>query len=295
VASWTIKEPTTLTFDMVKKLRIKTVSGTVDVVGADTRPTLEVTSLSGKDLEIRLDDDGYLDIGYLNRQLRWSDPIGWITGRGGRTSVNLSVAVPPDCDIDLDVVSVTSVVSGIDGPVRVNGVAGDVTLARLADVEAGTISGSIEAERISGTFAAKTVSGSITAAGLSGRAAIAETVSGAVALDVEPPLPTMHLTTVSGDATVRVPHKCDLEVRLTTTSGQVASSFAEIRSSAQPGSRSADGTIGAGGPRLRAHTVSGHVTLLRRDDDYDGPGEAGGDDAERRAGPVGASGDEETQ
>jgi hypothetical protein len=46
---------------------------------------------------------------------------------------------------------------------------------------------------------------------------------------------------------------------------------------------------------LRAHTVSGHVTLLRRDDDYDGPGEAGGDDAERRARPVGASGDEETQ
>jgi hypothetical protein len=124
--------------------------------------------------------------------------------------------------------------------------------------------GSIEAERIGGTFAAKTVSGNITAAGLSGRAAIAETVSGAVALDVELPLPTMHLTTVSGDATVRVPHKCDLDVRLTTTSGQVASSFAEIRSSAQPGSRSADGTIGAGGPRLRAHTVSGHVTLLRR-------------------------------
>jgi hypothetical protein len=51
VASWTIKEPTTLTFDVVKKLRIKTISGTVDVVGTDSHPTLEVTSLSGKDLE----------------------------------------------------------------------------------------------------------------------------------------------------------------------------------------------------------------------------------------------------
>lgn len=292
--SWTIKEPTTLTFDMVKKVRIKTISGTVDVVGTDTRPTLEVTSLSGRDLEVRLDDDGYLDIGYLNWPLRWPGPIGWLTGRGGRTSVGLSVAVPPDCNIDIEMVSVTAVVSGIDGRVRVNGISGDVTLARLADVEAGTISGSVEAERISGTFAAKTVSGGITAAGLSGRAAVVETVSGAITLDVEMPLPTMHLTTVSGDATVRVPHKCDIDVRLTTTSGQVASSFAEIRSSSQPGSRSADGTIGAGGPRLRAHTVSGHVTLLRRDEDYDSSGEAGREAAERQDGPVAASADEET-
>jgi DUF4097 and DUF4098 domain-containing protein YvlB len=170
-----------------------------------------------------------------------------------------------------------------------------VTLARLADVEAGTISGSVEAERISGTFAAKTVSGGITAAGLSGRAAVAETVSGAVTLDIEIPVPTMHLTTVSGDATVRVPSKCDLDVRLTTTSGQVASSFTEIRSSGLPGSRSADGTIGAGGPRLRAHTVSGHITLLRRNEDDSGPGDAESDDAERPNGPLAASADEETQ
>src|SRR5262245_59587533 len=275
VESWTIKEPTTLTFDVVKNLRIKTISGAVDVVGTDARPTLEVTSISGKDLEVRLDGDGYLEIGYLNWPPRWPSLIDWLTGRGVRTSVGLSVAVPPDCDIDIEMVSVSAVVSGIDGPVRVNGVAGDVTLAQLANVEAGTISGSIEAERISGTFAAKTVSGGITAAGLSGKAAVAETVSGAITLDVETPLPTMHLNTVSGDATVRDRHEPDLDVLLTTTSGEVASSFAEIRSSAQPGSRSADGTIGAGGARLRAHTVSGHVTLLRRNEDYDGAREAG--------------------
>ena len=295
MASWTIKKPTTLTFDVVKKLRIKTISGTVDVVGTDASPTLEVTSISGKDLEVRLDDDGCLDIGYPNWPMRWPGLIDWFTGRSVRTSVRLSVAVPPDCDIDIEMVSVSAVVSGINGPVRVNGVAGDVTLARLADVEAGTISGSIEAERINGTFAAKTVSGGITAAGLSGKAAVAETVSGAITLDLERPLPTMHLTTVSGDATVRVPHESDLDVRLTTTSGQVASSFAEIRSSAQPGSRSADGTIGAGGPRLRAHTVSGHVTLLRRNEDYDGAAEARQDEAERKGDPVVASPDEETQ
>ena len=292
--SWTIKEPTTLTFDVVKNLRIKTISGAVDVVGTDARPTLEVTSISGKDLEVRLDDDGYLDIGYPDGP-RWPGLIDWLTGHGARTSVRLSVAVPPDCKVDVEMVSVTTVVSGIDGQVRVNGISGDVTLARLADVEAGTISGSIEAERISGTFAAKTVSGGITAAGLSGRAAVAETVSGAVTLDIETPVPTMHLTTVSGDATVRVPHKSDLDVRLTTTSGQVASSFAEIRSSGLPGSRSADGTIGAGGPRLRAHTVSGHITLLRRNEDYGGPGGAEGDGAERQDSPLAESADEDTQ
>ena len=274
MSNWTIKEPTTLTFDTVRRLRIKTVSGTVHVVGTDAAPTLEVTDISGKDLDVTMDENGVLDIGYRDWPFRWPGPIGWITGRGMRTAADLSVAVPKDCEVAMDVVSVTTVVSGIEDRVRIKGVNGDLTLARLADVDAGTVSGSIEAERISESFAAKTISGDITAVDLSGRTASFETVSGTITLDVQAPIPTMQLTTVSGDATIRLPYKCDADVWLSTTSGQVASSFAEIRSSGRPGSRTAEGRLGAGGPRLRGHTVSGHVTVLRRDEE-DGTGEYG--------------------
>ncbi len=268
MTSWTIKEPTTLTFDTLRHLRIKTVSGTVQVVGTDGVPTLEVTAISGKDLDVTVDEAGVLDIGYRNWPFRWPDPVGWITGRGIRTAVHLSVAVPRDCEVAIDAVAATTVASGIDGQVRITGVSGDLTLARLTDVDAGTVSGAIEAERISESFAAKTISGDITAVDLSGRSANIETVSGAIALDIQTPVPAMHLNTVSGDATIRLPYKCDADLRLTTTGGQVASSFPEIRSSGWPGSRTAEGRIGAGGPRLRAHTVSGHVTVLRRENEY---------------------------
>jgi len=47
MATWTIDEPRKLTFDTVRRLRVRTVAGSVGVVGTDDRPTLEVSELDG--------------------------------------------------------------------------------------------------------------------------------------------------------------------------------------------------------------------------------------------------------
>ena len=103
-----------------------------------------------------------------------------------------------------------------------------------------------------GPVDAHTVSGEITLTGLRGPVE-AESVSGPV-----------QASGVTGDLTVRLPETSDLEVKLQSTSGQVASAFEQLEHDHTPGRHSARGRLGAGGGRLRASSTSGHVALLRR-------------------------------
>ncbi len=272
--TWTIGDPTTLTFDpsAIRRVRVRAISGTVHIVGTDEQPSLEISEISGQDLRVRLDDGGTLDIGY--DKSRWMDlgAVGFLLGRGGRTRVQLALAVPHHCPIDAQAVAGSAMISAIRGHVRIRGVSSDATLVGLSgDVEVDTVSGTIEAERITGELHAKTISGDITVVDMSGSRLAVDTVSGAVALDLADPLPDSRIDTVSGDATARVPYGCSLDARLSTTSGQVASTFPEVKLSGWPGAKSAEGRIGSGGPVLRAHTVSGHVTLLGRNGDHEAP------------------------
>jgi DUF4097 and DUF4098 domain-containing protein YvlB len=71
--------------------------------------------------------------------------------------------------------------------------------------------------------------------------------------------------TVSGDVTIRLPHASDVQVQVQSTSGEVASAFAELHREGRPALHSIRGRLGAGTGRLRATTTSGHVALLRRE------------------------------
>lgn len=278
---WTIDKPTTLAFDQgtVRRVRINAINGVIHVVGTGEPPSLEISEIGGQDLQVRIDDSGALEIGYDKASWMSLGPIGFMLGKGARTRVQLALAVPHDCPVDAQVVAGSTMISAIDGHVHVHGVSSDLTLVGLAgDVEVDTISGSIEAERINGELHVKTISGDITVVGASGSRLGVETVSGAVALDLADPLPDVRIDTISGAATARVPYSSNLDARLSTTSGQVASTFPEVRLAGWPGARSAEGRIGAGGPVLRAHTVSGHVTLLGRDSDVESSHAAAGED-----------------
>ena len=63
---------------------------------------------------------------------------------------------------------------------------------------------------------------------------------------------------------MRLPGASDLEVKLESTSGQVASAFDELEHERAPGRHAAGGRLGAGTGRLRVTSTSGHVALLRR-------------------------------
>jgi DUF4097 and DUF4098 domain-containing protein YvlB len=262
MATWMLEEPHKLTFDTVRRLRVRTLTGGISVVGGDDRPTLEVSDLDGAPLRVRHDDDE-LEVDY--ERPRWPGPLGWLVGRYKRYRAVVSLAVPRDCQVDLEVVSGSLMVTGMRAPVVAKTISGEITLAGCSGpVEAQTVSGAVQAHGVVGDLWAETVSGDLTVVE-GGGAVGARTISGAVTLDLRAPGGgDIHVSSVSGDVTIRLPHASDLQVQLQSTSGQVASAFDELHREGRPALRSVRGRLGTGTGRLRASTTSGHVSLLRR-------------------------------
>jgi hypothetical protein len=272
MATWTIEEPRKLTFDTVRRLRVRTAAGGVAVVGTDDRPTLEVSELDGPPLRVR-HQDGELEIDYERR--RWPGPFGWLLGPRRRQRAVFSLAVPRDCEVDLGIVSGGLTLSGLKAPVTARTVSGEITLAGCSgQIEAQTVSGAVEAHGVTGDLSAHTVSGDLTLVEGGGSVG-ARTISGTVTLDVGAPgAGDIRVTTVSGDVTVRLPRASDVQVQLQSTSGQVASAFDELERDGLPALRSVHGRLGAGTGRLRASSTSGNVALLRRGPEAEAEAEA---------------------
>jgi DUF4097 and DUF4098 domain-containing protein YvlB len=263
MATWTIDEPRKLTFDTVRRLRVRAVAGGIAVVGTDDQPTLEVSELDGPPLRVR-HDDGVLEVDY--ERPTWRGPFGWLLGWRGRYRAVISLAVPRDCEADIEVVSSGLMVSGLRAPLVARTTSGEITLTGCSgQVEAQTVSGAVQAHGVAGDLWAHTVSGDLTLVEGGGTVG-ARTISGTVTLDVSTPgAGDIRVTTVSGDVTIRLPHASDLQVQVQSTSGQVASAFDELHREGSPALHSIRGRLGAGTGRLRATTTSGHVALLRRE------------------------------
>src|SRR5580693_8063458 len=93
-----------------------------------------------------------------------------------------------------------------------------VTVPRNCPVQVGVVSATAVLSAISARASVKSVSGEITLDGLSGD------VDAHVDLDA---LGGMHVTTVSGEVTLRLPAETDAQVHLHSMSGGVRSEFAE--------------------------------------------------------------------
>ena len=263
MATWTMGEPGKLELDQgpVHRVLVELVEGAVSVVGSDGPPTLEVSELEGEPLRVR-QEDGAVTVDY---ERPWRPGlVAWLTSRGRRKAV-LSLAVPRECAVQLEVVSASVVVGGLRAPVLAKTVSGEITLAGLGGAaEAETVSGAVQASAISGDLSATTVSGDLTVAE-GGGSVRARTISGTIAMDLGPlGERDIELSSVSGDLTVRLPEASDLEVKLRSTSGQVASAFEQVEHEHSPGRHEAWGRLGTGGGRLQATSTSGHVALLRR-------------------------------
>lgn len=262
---WRIDRPQSLDLEGVRRLNIRVVEGSVDVVGraedAESGAAhVEVSEVEGI-LEVRLDGS---TLTITHERLTWGGLFDWVGGR--RTRAVVSVSVPQDCPVELGVVSADAVVSGIAAPTTVKSVSGEVTLDGVrADITAQTVSGDLESRGLSGALHFTTVSGDLTVVdGSSGRVR-AETVSGQVTLDLDVPRDgSIELKSVSGDLTLRLPETAGLQVEVKTMSGDLDSAFGAVTSERKPGRAVLRGQVGDGSGRLRAKTVSGDVTLLRR-------------------------------
>jgi hypothetical protein len=279
--SWKISEPRQIDFEEpVDELHVRIVNGTVNVVGSDETATrVEISRLEGPPLQVRR-EGGKLVVAY--EDLPWKGFLKWLDRKGWRRDVEVSVSVPARARLSVGVVGASAVVSGVRGRTDLRGVSGDATLVGLSGpVFTETVSGSVEAQRLSGGLRFHSVSGDLTFIDGSGSPIKADSVSGAMILDLrsgagEPS--EIRLSSVSGELAIRLPEDADTEVDAKTTSGALSSAFDELKISGSWGDQHATGSLGAGRGTLSAVTLSGGLALLRRP--VQSPGEGFGEGPE---------------
>ncbi|MEY9891525.1 hypothetical protein ABIA35_005505 [Catenulispora sp. MAP12-49] len=266
--------PDRLAFEGIHRLKVVTTSGRVDVVGAgeDGAAVVDVTRVKGEEPLVVAAEDGELTV--RHGEFR-PNVLGWLM-HGRKIEADISIQVPPDCLVDVTVVSGPLVVSNLHERTRVQGVSGEITLAQLhGPTDVKTVSGAITAESVTDDLSAHTVSGPITVIALGTQNTIkAGTTSGAITVDLEDgsDAPRLELNVVSGQVIVRAPENANLEVDMSTMSGRTVTTFDGLDSQALFGNkqipftkpRQLSGRLGTGQGRLKARAVSGDMTLLRR-------------------------------
>ncbi|WP_415951857.1 DUF4097 family beta strand repeat-containing protein [Streptomyces sp. KLOTTS4A1] len=277
-STWTVTGSEKLTFDNpVTTLQVRTVNGTVNVVGTDEDSArLEISEVHGPELIVS-HENGVLTVGYDD--LPWKGWLKFLDRKGWQRSAVVSLAVPSGTRVEVGVVGASVVVSGIDGPTTAKGVSGDSTLVGLSGpVLAETVSGDLEAKAVTGELRCNSVSGNLTVVD-AGASVRADSVSGDMIVDLDPVdrATDVALNSVSGEIAIRLPHPADAEVEANTTSGSVSNAFEDLRVSGQFGMKRITGRLGTGRGRLRATTVSGAIALLRRPAREDGPADGPAD------------------
>ncbi|WP_371479578.1 DUF4097 domain-containing protein [Kitasatospora sp. NBC_00315] len=282
MSQWTVSEPDRITIDEpVTALHVRIIDGTVNVVAAEGPARLEVTELDGEPLHVTL-EDGVLTVTY--KDLSWGEFTETVKSvqsvkhffaslRRKRRAV-VSLAVPAGSDVRIGTIAAHATVSGVSGHVAVHGASGGTTLVGLSGrTEANSVSGDVDVQSVSGDLKVKTVSGGITVVAGTADRLSANSVSGAVTLDLDVETPSeIKVNTVSGAVGVRLPSLADAKVEAGTNSGDVSSTFEQLKVNGTWGARKLSGQLGDGKGSLQVTTVSGAVTVLRRPEtEDDGP------------------------
>lgn len=283
MGTWLVDGPKRLTLDeAVSQLDVWFAHGKLHVVGTDGPARVEIRQVGSKGVTVTI-ENGILsvrhDVG--KKWWQWLGPFWWFGAGRRQYTVDAIIAVPPAVASSLTLVSGAVVVSGLRERATVDVTSGSIAVMGLGGiVRAKTVSGSIEAFGVAGDLSMETVSGEISLAESSADRVRARTISGAVTCDLDNPFARdVHIDTVSGSITVRVPENADLAVSLGATSGGVTSAFHEVPTLNRAATHVASGRLGSGTGQLRAYAVSGSVSLLARpagDLGHDDEGLAGG-------------------
>jgi hypothetical protein len=262
MSRWTIDEPTTLDFDGVVALRATLIAGSVSVLASDERPSVIVGDVEGPPLVVT-HDAGMLTI---THEKLWEGVLSWLRTQRCRASV--TVTVPRDCPVTLNLVSADAVVTGTTARTSIRSASGNVTLDGVAGaIDVNTVSGVIEAQGLDGAVAFTSISGDLSLAGGSVERLAARTVSGRIAADVDlSGEGGVEVTTVSGDVALRIPDSADARVTLNSAAGRIETTFPQLDEQESFVARTRGGELGNGSGRLSVNTVSGSITLIGRDD-----------------------------
>ncbi|MFD5224321.1 DUF4097 domain-containing protein [Microbacterium sp. NPDC058342] len=245
------------------RLKVGLVGGQVDVVAHDEPGIrIEVHGVTIKDL--RVESDG-TQIEIDHPQIGWDNFLEVFRNFGaGGPKAEISVAVPRAIALTLGVVSAGALVSGIRNDMRLNTVSGDIIADDVSgDLTANSVSGDVQLRGLSGSVSANSVSGDVAVTGTLRKATV-DTVSGSILIDAIGDANTINLNTVSGATTVRLDETLPAHYVLRSMSGKLLVDGVE-RSSGGPSSYSGQmGELAGSFVDVRANTVSGGITVLRR-------------------------------
>lgn len=295
---WTVEGPERITIDeAVRALHVRVIDGTVNVVAAEGPARLEVTELRGEPLHVTL-VDGVLTVTYkdinswgdFGNVLKSMDSVKtWFSALRNKRVVGVTVTVPATTEVKVGTVSAGATVSGFAEHVSVQSLSGDATLVGLTGrTDANTVSGDLDAQSVGGQLKVNTASGRLTVvAGTADRVQV-NSVTGAVTLDLDVAAGTdVKVTTVSGAVAIRIPSLADAKVEAGSTSGDITSTFEQLKLGGSWGAKRLSGELGEGRGSLNVTTVSGAVTVLRRPEtEEDAPArELPGPSLDKPAGP----------
>ncbi|SEF82636.1 Putative adhesin [Thermomonospora echinospora] len=263
MSRWTIDGTASLEFDGVVALKATLVAGSISVLASTDKPSVLIGEVSGPPLLVS-HEAGMLTV---THERLLEGVLGWLRNQQARATV--TVTVPPDCPVQLNLVSADAVVAGLSARTSIKSAAGDVTLDGVTGhIDANTVSGQIEAQGLDGAVEFTSVSGDLALAGGSLDRLGARTVSGRIAADVALVGDrALTVTTVSGEVALRLPESTSAEVQLSSAAGRIDTSFPGLRRQDRAVARNMTGTLGTGTGHLTVNTVSGSVTLLSRPDD----------------------------
>ncbi|RKT15946.1 putative adhesin [Streptomyces sp. 1114.5] len=283
MSQWTVDGPERITIDEeVRALHVRIIDGTVNVVAAEGPARLEITELQGEPLHVTL-VDGVLTVTYKDIN-SWGEFGDWLKSVGSVKSffgtlkrkrvAGVTLTVPAAAEVKVGTVSAQATVSGVAGNVSVQSANGDTTLVALSGrTDANTVTGDVDAEAVGGRLRVNTVSGRLTVLAGTAERVQANAVTGAVTLDLDVDGETdVKVTTVSGPVAIRIPSRTDAKVEAGSTSGDISSSFEQLKLSGTWGAKKLSGQLGEGRGSLNVTTVSGAVTVLSRPEpEEDGP------------------------
>ena len=262
---WLIKPGENRVIDLedIRKLKVGLVGGQIDVVAHDEPGVrIEVHSVTIKDLRIEASGD-VVEIDHP--QLRWDNFLEVFRNFGsGGPKAEISVAVPRGVALTLGVVSASALVSGLASGARLNTVSGDSIVDGLTgDLTVNAVSGDVQIRGLDGTLNANSVSGEIAATGMIRRAG-ADTVSGDVLVDSSGRVDAVNINTVSGETTVRLDEGLPANYVLRSVSGRVLVDGVKRSGSGPTNWTDSVGELSGSFADVRANSVSGAVTVLRR-------------------------------
>lgn len=262
--SWVVAGPQIIEVEQVSALRVQVVAGRVDVVAhedaAERGARIEVHSVTGRPLEVSL-SDGELRVGYGVALGGWEGLVDRVRNVIDKDAVDVHVAVPRDAGVKLGTVSADGLLAGVQHDATVSTVSGGlVTDSTRGSLSVNAVSGDVVVRDHVGSIGLNTVSGDVTVSGDLARVQ-ANSVSGAVTIDAEAGTSSVSVTTVSGDATVRVPDGRGLVVEARSLTGRVVVDGTDYKTG-NPGRARVDLRDGDGSCFVTSSTVSGHLTVL---------------------------------